>query len=192
MSPLKNKLIIQKKTQNTKSYLRKICQKFTFQQTCRKNYVLRDTSCFNMYNGRVLLSRHAVQLTRVGNAARLFHDNSHLKGLRGICPGNACSWDTCGTPGRKNKVIISTTENKSQPYIQGFGSGSVSGSGLIWAAGSGSGSAYKLRIRIRIQEGKNGPKKLKKGQNYSSFEVLDVLFWGLKASPVAWASFMEA
>jgi hypothetical protein len=23
------------------------------------------------------------------------------------------------------------------------------------------------------------------------FEVLDVLFWGLKASPVAWTSFME-
>ncbi len=26
----------------------------------------------------------------------------------------------------------------------------------------------------------------------SCFEVLDVLFWGLKASPVAWTSFMEA
>ncbi len=45
---------------------------------------------------------------------------------------------------------------------QGFGSGSVSGSALIWAVGSGSGSAYKLRIRIRIQEGKNDPKNWKK------------------------------
>jgi hypothetical protein len=26
----------------------------------------------------------------------------------------------------------------------------------------------------------------------SCFEVLDALFWGLKASPVAWTSFMEA
>jgi hypothetical protein len=38
------------------------------------------------------------------------------------------------------------------------------GSALIWAVGSG--SAYKLRIRIRIQEGKNDPKKYKKGQNF--------------------------
>ncbi len=64
------------------------------------------------------------------------------------------------------------------------------GSALIWAAGSG--SAYKLRIRIRIQEGKNYQKKIEKRKEFSSFEVLDVLFWGLKASPVAWASFMEA
>jgi hypothetical protein len=26
----------------------------------------------------------------------------------------------------------------------------------------------------------------------SCFEVLDVLFWGLEASPVAWMSFMKA
>jgi hypothetical protein len=44
-------------------------------------------------------------------------------------------------------------------YSQGFGSGSVSGSALIWVAGSGSGSAFKLLIRIRIQEGKNDPQK---------------------------------
>jgi hypothetical protein len=49
-----------------------------------------------------------------------------------------------------------------------------------------------LRIRIRIQEGKNYPKKIEKRPEFSSFEVLDVLFCGLKASPVAWASFLEA
>jgi hypothetical protein len=31
-----------------------------------------------------------------------------------------------------------------------------------------------------------------KSTEFSCFEVLDVLFRGLKASPVAWASFMEA
>jgi hypothetical protein len=34
--------------------------------------------------------------------------------------------------------------------------------------------------------------KIEKRREFSSFEVLDVLFWGLKASSVAWASFMEA
>jgi hypothetical protein len=34
--------------------------------------------------------------------------------------------------------------------------------------------------------------KIEKSTECSCFEVLDVLFWGLKASPVAWASFMEA
>ncbi len=38
---------------------------------------------------------------------------------------------------------------------------------------------------IRIQEGKNDPQKIEK---VNKFEVLDVLFWGLKASPVAWTS----
>jgi hypothetical protein len=47
-------------------------------------------------------------------------------------------------------------------FVQGFGSGSVSGSALIWAAGSG--SAFKLRIRIH--EGKNDPQKWKKVQNF--------------------------
>ncbi len=34
-------------------------------------------------------------------------------------------------------------------------------------------------------------KKIKRTE-FSSFEVLDVFFWGMKASPVAWESFMEA
>ncbi len=34
--------------------------------------------------------------------------------------------------------------------------------------------------------------KIEKSKEISCFEVLDVLFWGLKASPVAWKSFMEA
>jgi hypothetical protein len=39
---------------------------------------------------------------------------------------------------------------------------------------------------IRIQEGKNDPQKLK-----TCSEVLDVHFYGQKASPVAWTSFTE-
>jgi hypothetical protein len=38
-------------------------------------------------------------------------------------------------------------------------------------------------------EGKND---FKKSLEISCFEVLDVLFLGLKASPVAWTSFTEA
>jgi len=34
--------------------------------------------------------------------------------------------------------------------------------------------------------------KNRKRTEFSCFEVLDVLFSGLKASPVAWPSFMEA
>jgi hypothetical protein len=34
--------------------------------------------------------------------------------------------------------------------------------------------------------------KNRKSKEISCFEVLDVLFSGLKASPVAWTSFMEA
>ena len=52
---------------------------------------------------------------------------------------------------------------------QGFGSGSVSGSGSAWIRINLScwiRIAYKLRIRIRVQEGKNDPKKYKKGQNF--------------------------
>jgi hypothetical protein len=56
------------------------------------------------------------------------------------------------------------------------------GSALIWAAGSGSGS----------RKVKKCPKKIEKRTEFSSFEVLDVLFWGLKASPVAWEYFMKA
>jgi hypothetical protein len=36
------------------------------------------------------------------------------------------------------------------------------------------------------------PHKNRKSTEFSCFEELDVLFWGLKASHVAWASFMEA
>jgi hypothetical protein len=59
-------------------------------------------------------SRSVIQAccTRVGNAARLFHDNSHIKGLRGICPGNACSWDTCGTPGERTKLLSAHLKTK--------------------------------------------------------------------------------
>ncbi len=31
-----------------------------------------------------------------------------------------------------------------------------------------------------------------KSEENSSFEVLDVFFWGIKTSPEAWTSFMEA
>ncbi len=44
-------------------------------------------------------------------------------------------------------------------------------------------------IRIQIQEGKNGPQKDFKS---SCFEVLDGLFWDLKASSITWTFFMEA
>jgi hypothetical protein len=52
--------------------------------------------------------------------------------------------------------------------------------------GFGSGSAYKLRIRI--QEGKNDPKKLKKGENFYLLRAegfscsLGVLYGGLGIS----------
>jgi hypothetical protein len=57
-----------------------------------------------------------------------------------------------------------------------------------------------IRIRIRIQiadpdpdpGGQKLPTKIEKSTEFSCFEVLDVLFLGLKASPEAWASFMEA
>jgi hypothetical protein len=58
----------------------------------------------------------------------------------------------------------------------------VLGSGFNQVSGSG--------IRNRIKEGKNDPQK--KFDATSCYEVLDVLFLGLKASPVAWTSFMEA
>ncbi len=37
--------------------------------------------------------------------------------------------------------------------------------------------------------GQKWPTKIEKSYEISCFEVLDVLFWGLKASPVAWTSF---
>ncbi len=48
-------------------------------------------------------------------------------------------------------------------------------------SGSGSGS----------RRAKMTHKNRKKVQEISCFKVLDVLFWGLKASSVAWTSFME-
>ncbi len=65
------------------------------------------------------------------------------------------------------------------------------------------GFRIRIRMRIRIQqlklmrihaEGRRAKmtQKIEKRTEFSSFEVLDVLFRGLMASPVAWASFMEA
>ncbi len=86
------------------------------------------------------------------------------------------------------------------------GSGSVSvtnGSGQGF--GSVSGSAWIrinlscwIRIRIQIGDpdpdpgGQKWPTKIETSTEFSCFEVLDVHFWGLKASPVTWASFMGA
>jgi hypothetical protein len=58
-------------------------------------------------------------------------------------------------------------------------------------------TGFWIRIRInlsygiRIQEGKNDI-KLEKSKEISCFEVLDDLFKGLNAFPVACATFMEA
>ncbi len=69
---------------------------------------------------------------------------------------------------------------------QGCGSGSGSGSALIWVAGSGS----AFWIRILIHESKMTPNK----ERVQRYHVLKywMFSWGLKASPVACASFMEA
>jgi hypothetical protein len=56
----------------------------------------------------------------------------------------------------------------------------------VWG-GPGIRIKEKSRIRIRIKE-----KKIEKITEFSCLEMLDVLFWGLKASSGAWASFMEA
>ncbi len=78
---------------------------------------------------------------------------------------------------------------------QGFGSGSVSGSAWIRINLS---CWIRIRIRIQIADpdpdpgGQKWPQKIEKRTEFSSFEVLDVLFWGLKASPVAWEFFMGA
>ncbi len=51
-------------------------------------------------------------------------------------------------------------------------------------------------IRIRNPDpdpgGQKWPTKIGKNLESSCLEVLDVLFWGLKSSPVAWTSFTEA
>jgi hypothetical protein len=52
-----------------------------------------------------------------------------------------------------------------------------------------------LWIRIRIgnpDPDPGGQKRTHKIEEVPWFEMLDVLFWGLKASPVAWTSFMGA
>jgi hypothetical protein len=50
-----------------------------------------------------------------------------------------------------------------------------------------------IRIRFRNPDPDPGEQKKKKVPVINfNFEVLDVLFCGLKASPVAWTSFMEA
>jgi hypothetical protein len=83
--------------------------------------------------------------------------------------------------------IFFTFGNSITSVKQGFGSGSA----LI---------RINLSCWIRIRNlnadpdpgGKKLPTKIEKSTEFSCFEVLDVLFGGLKASPVAWASFMEA
>ncbi len=61
-------------------------------------------------------------------------------------------------------------------------------------------SAQWIRIHIQIRNpypdpdpgGQKWPAKTEKSLEISCFEVLDVLFWGMKASPVPWTSFMDA
>jgi hypothetical protein len=40
--------------------------------------------------------------------------------------------------------------------------------------------------------GQKIPRKIEKSEEISRFEVLDVIFRGLNASPEAWTSFMDA
>ena len=66
---------------------------------------------------------------------------------------------------------------------QGFGSESVSGSAWIRI---NLGCLICIRIRIQIEDpdpdpgGLKWPQKIEKRTEFSSFEVLDVLFWGLR------------
>ncbi len=53
-----------------------------------------------------------------------------------------------------------------------------------WVTAISSSPGLWIRIRIQIQEGKKWPTNLEKSKEFSRFEVLVVLFWGLKASPV--------
>ncbi len=53
-------------------------------------------------------------------------------------------------------------------------------------------TVLEMRIRIWIQDAKNYPLKQKNVKKISSFEVLDVLFRGLKASLGALTSFMAS
>ncbi len=88
-------------------------------------------------------------------------------------------------------------------------------SASFWSAGSGSGTGWKRQIlkqcclsgsaRIRIHFGRLDPdphweygsgsrraKRVQKSVEISGFEVPDVLYWGMKTSPVARTSFMKA
>jgi hypothetical protein len=56
----------------------------------------------------------------------------------------------------------------------------------------GSGWGPWIRIRIHNPDPDTGGQKWPGCSKISSFEVLDVLFRGLKASPVAWTYFMAA
>jgi hypothetical protein len=89
-----------------------------------------------------------------------------------------------------------------------FGSGCLKNKKPFFKINVKSWSGFRILIRIRINlscsiqiriqiadpdpGGEKWPQKIEKRTEFSSFEVLDVHFWGLKASPVAWASFMEA
>ncbi len=64
---------------------------------------------------------------------------------------------------------MTSRSNIAHGYIQGFGSGSVSGSGSAW---------INLSYWIRIQEGKNDPQKLKKVQNFHVFKYWMFSFVG--------------
>jgi hypothetical protein len=46
--------------------------------------------------------------------------------------------------------------------------------------------------RVADPKGQKLPTKIEKSTEFPCFEMLDVLFLGLKASPVAWESFKEA
>ncbi len=85
----------------------------------RKKYVLRDTSCFNMYNCRVLLSRHAVQhsvqMTRVGMPRDYSMKTATLKASAVSAQEMLAVRTLVGHLGESNKVIISTSENKANP-----------------------------------------------------------------------------
>jgi len=61
-------------------------------------------------------------------------------------------------------------------------------------------AAFKMRLpeqtepvfRIQpVDPDPAGPTKIEKSQEISCFEVLDVLYSGMKASPLAWTSFLE-
>ncbi len=99
------------------------------------------------------------------------------------CCGSGSVESTCflGLPDPDPLVRDTHTDHS---IIQGFGSGSVSGSGSAWIRIN---LSCWIRIRIRTQiadpnpdpGGQKWPQKIEKRTEFSSFEVLDVLFWGL-------------